>query len=104
MNTANLQLEGMLLALSALCRALREKGVMNDAEIADALGTAEAAARARGGASALRGANVEAIHFPIRFLRLALKEGPCALDFSSIAAEVGTTKVGAAKSGPGLAP
>ena len=37
MNTANLQMEGTLLALAALCEALKRKGMLNGEEIAEAL-------------------------------------------------------------------
>jgi hypothetical protein len=42
MNVANLQLEGMLLALMALLDSIKRKGVRNGQEIDDALETAEA--------------------------------------------------------------
>lgn len=92
MNTANLQLEGLLLALSALCMTLKQKGILSDTEIVDALRAAEAAAKARGDTSDLRNANIDAIHFPIRFLRRAVESGPDALDFCGIAARVGSSR------------
>lgn len=92
MNTANLQLEGLLLALSALCMTLKQKGVLSDAEIEDAFRAAEVAAKARGVTSELRNANVDAVHFPIRFLKRAMESGPEALDFCGIAARVGSSK------------
>ncbi len=72
MNTANLQLKGVLLALYALLNALKRKGVLNQGEIEAALQEAEAnsiaEARER---DELSKANAEAVSFPIRFLREA---------------------------------
>lgn len=92
MNTANLQVEGLLLALSALCMTLKQKGLLSDAEIGEAFRAAETAAQARGDTSDLRTANIDAIHFPIRFLRRAIESGPEALDFCGIASRVGSSK------------
>ena len=87
MNTANLQMEGVLLALAALCAELRRGGALNDEDLGRAFSVAERGASAR--AASLRNANAEAILFPIRFLRLGLRDGAQALDYGSIAAEVG---------------
>ena len=87
MNTANLQLEGLLLAVAALCGELKRKGVLDGAEIASALDRAEQGASAR--VSELSDANVEAIHFPMRFLRQALRDVDERLDYRTIAAEIG---------------
>jgi hypothetical protein len=92
MNTANLQLEGLLLALSALCMTMKQKGLLTDAEIVGALRAAETAAKARGDTSELRTANIDAIHFPIRFLKRAVESGPEGLDFCGIASRVGSSK------------
>lgn len=92
MNTANLQLEGLLLAISALCATLKAKGILDDADIAGALTAAEAAAEKRCGSSTLSSANVDAVRFPIRFLRGALEAGPGAFDFCGIAAGVAASK------------
>jgi len=73
MNTANLQTEGLLLAVSALVDAIRRSGVLSDREIADALTRAESLARQDPGRPAsVSAANVEAICFPIRFLASSL--------------------------------
>jgi hypothetical protein len=86
MNTANLQMEGLLLALAALCRELERKGALDSAGIGVALDQAEArATRSNGEVS---DSNAEAIRFPIRFLRLALENGE-ALDYQAIAARIG---------------
>lgn len=97
MNTANLQMEGTLLALAALCEVLQRKGVMTGDEIAQALSCAEAGISSR--APGMSEANREAIRFPIRFLRRAMERDGSALDYAAIAAGVGRTRDGA-RSGP----
>jgi len=87
MNTANLQMEGMLLALAAICEALKRKNMLTGSEIVEALDRAEQGASAR--ALGLSDANAEAIRFPIRFLRRALERDGQALDYTTIAADVG---------------
>ncbi|CAA0096696.1 Uncharacterised protein [Starkeya nomas] len=87
MNTANLQMEGVLLALAALCDVLKRKDVLNGDEIAAALDRAEKGASAR--APGLSEANVEAIRFPIRFLCRAMERDGDALDYAAIAAGIG---------------
>jgi len=87
MNTANLQMEGTLLALAALCETLKRKGMLTGEEIAEALDCAERGASAR--APGLSDANAEAIRFPIRFLRRAMERDGEALDYAAIAAGVG---------------
>lgn len=68
MNTANLQLEGLLLALGSLMRALKNKGLLTEAEIQDMLREAEARAAGEARPEGLSAANVHAVMFPIRFL------------------------------------
>jgi hypothetical protein len=87
MNTANLQMEGLLLALGALCRELQRKGALEKAGIAAALDNAEACATRSNGE--VSDSNAEAIRFPIRFLRLALQDDGEVLDYQAIAARVG---------------
>ena len=87
MNTANLQLEGLLLAVSAMAEALKSKNLLSQAEIDDALERAEAIAGSDPGRSGqMSPANVAAVLFPIRFLREAngAREG----SFSKLAAQV----------------
>lgn len=70
MNTANLQLEGLIMAVAALSNALVAKGAISHKEIAAALGSAERAVEdddSRG----LSDANRAATLFPIRVLVLA---------------------------------
>lgn len=87
MNTANLQLEGLLLAMAALFGELKRKGVLVSGEIEAALDRADSGASAR--ATELSDANREAIHFPVRFLREALRDGAKPLDYRTITAEIG---------------
>jgi hypothetical protein len=91
MNTANLQIEGMLLTLSALMRMLREKGILEAGDIDTVLQQAERSARNdRGRAGDISPSNAEAILFPIRFLQLAQSLDPNAPQiFTKIAAAVG---------------
>lgn len=95
MNQANLQLEGLLMALAALNRMLVEKGLASSQEIDTALRRAEAHItsddRFQGGELAL--ANRDAMCFPIRLLRLANGDEDCAaVGFSDLARQVGLTK------------
>lgn len=72
MNTANLQLEGVLMAMAAICRLLREKGLVEEEDIDDILRRAEellAADKQR--SDQISSANIEAMLFPLRFLRKA---------------------------------
>lgn len=94
MNTANLQLEGLLVAISSLVETMRRKGLLTQQEIEDALSNAEAAV----GADPQRppevsASNVDAICFPIRFLKLAMAATPGShMFFSETTAMVGETK------------
>lgn len=87
MNTANLQLEGLLLAVSAMADALKTKELLSQAEIDAALERAEEIAGSDPGRSEqMSAANVAAVLFPIRFLREAnaTSDG----SFSRLAAQV----------------
>lgn len=95
MNTANLQLEGVYAALAALMTALRQKNLLSEAEIEEALAAAEKGiASDPGRPSELSGANVDAICFPLRFLRLANRNAAAgqSMSFVQLAAEVGRSK------------
>lgn len=70
MNTANLQLEGLYMAIAALVELLKEKGLADQQEIDAALARAERAAF-DGKDNDLSSSNLEAIGFPIRLLRLS---------------------------------
>ncbi|MGP2493894.1 hypothetical protein ACTDI4_19980 [Mesorhizobium sp. PUT5] len=75
MNVANLQLEGLLMAVAAVNRLLVHKGVVSAQEIDAALKEAEAS-ECR--SDDIPPANREAIVFPIRLLRLANQQPPAA--------------------------
>lgn len=95
MSPANLQIEGILLAMAALNRALVDKGMLTLEEIDQALHRAEAAATSEERmAEELSPAHRDAVCFPIRFLRLAngREVGPNALSFSSLTRDIGLTK------------
>lgn len=95
MNTANLQLEGLYVVLSALLVAMRDKGLFDNQEIDRLLAEAEATIASDPDRPAeMRDANVDAICFPVRFLRQALlasSEGR-GCSFAQLAARVGQTK------------
>ncbi len=94
MNVANLQLEGLCLAIAAINRALVEKGVLSQLEIDDALLKAEATARGDNRfVEDLNPSNRDAICFPIRVLQIAndtRAERPWS--FTELAKLVGETK------------
>jgi hypothetical protein len=72
-NTANLQLEGVYIVLSALIEALVAKGVLQKPELIAILSEVERRIGAdRSRPAEIRGANVEAAQFPARFLKSAL--------------------------------
>jgi hypothetical protein len=92
MNTANLQLEGLYVAVAAILNAIREKGLLTEQEIERALAGAEQVAL--GDRSQLSPAHVDGICFPLRLLRLANKAGAQGQQrsFSELATRVGQTK------------
>lgn len=95
MNTANLQLEGVYAVLAALVGALRDKGVLQAEEIDGLLGDVEQhLASDPHRLNELRDANVDAICFPARFLRLALRDSSAGeiFSFTQLASRVGQTK------------
>jgi hypothetical protein len=95
MNTANLQLEGLYVAVAAITNALVEKGILSRGEVEEALRSAEAAAlggnRAGGEMSA---ANRDAVAFPARLLILANSMAAAGnmVPFSELARRVGATR------------
>jgi hypothetical protein len=95
MNTANLQLEGICAILAGLLGIMRDKGLLNSEEINQLLeGIEKSLASDPNRPAELRGANVDAICFPARFLRLALQassEGGQP-SFMELAGQVGLTK------------
>lgn len=88
MNTANLQLEGLLLGMASLFRLLREKGLLSSAEIAGCLDAAMEMADQDTTRNYITPANQNAIRFPIDFLRRAALADENQ-QFSALAAEVG---------------
>jgi hypothetical protein len=93
MNAANLQLEGLLLALYALLDGLKQKGLLTEQEIEQALSTAEANALADPQrVSQLSPASLDGMIFPIRFLRIANTASKVPETFTTIAQLVGETK------------
>lgn len=95
MNPANLQLEGLIMAVANLNRLFVEKGLLTPHEIQAALNRAEARLTSddRFQDNDIRLANRDAICFPIRFLLLANGDEACAgAGFSEVARKVGLTK------------
>lgn len=93
MNTANLQLEGLYMAVAALTETLKQKGLLDTTDVDGALARAERSAvdAAERGLSA---ANIEAISFPIRLLRVANATSFAGhpLPFSELTRRVGEAK------------
>lgn len=73
MNTANPQLEGLYLALSALVRQMIIKGVLSEEDLDTAMSQARQQAEADFDTSPLPDANRKAVLFPIDLLALAGK-------------------------------
>ncbi|HEY8575993.1 MAG TPA: hypothetical protein VIL88_06610 [Devosia sp.] len=95
MNTANLQLEGLLIAVASLNQALARKGLLSTAEIDHALAVAEQTALGDDRVMEdLSPANRDAIAFPVRLLRLAnnMADGAGVPTFGELARMVGETK------------
>ncbi len=94
MNSANLQIEGLLMAVASVTRALVDKGVLTSAEVEKALATAEQTAMGDDRVSEdLSPANRDAIAFPLRLLRMANSaEGESALSFAELTRMVGMAK------------
>ena len=95
MNTANLQLEGLYLAIASINSALVRKGLLTVEEIDMALRRAEANASGEDRLTEdLSPANRDAVCFPIRLLQIANNsqaEGEIP-QFSELARLVGETK------------
>ena len=93
MNTANLQLEGLLLAVSNLIEMLRRKGLVTQQEIEETLNEALGAARRDADGRNISPAQGAGMEFPIRFLLTAtnLSDGP-PQTFSEVAAMIGETR------------
>jgi len=95
MNVANLQLQGLYLALAAINNALVAKGLLTREEIGTALERAEQIALGDDRIfEDLTPASRDAVAFPLRFLTLANASATetGTLDFSELARLVGQTK------------
>lgn len=93
MNTANLQLQGLLMALAAVLEVMQREGLLETEQLDAVLARAEEKACADLASQELSGANRDAVLFPIRALRWAAASGN-SLTFSALAGIVGETKPG----------
>jgi hypothetical protein len=96
LNTANLQLEGLLIALASMNSLLVAKGLVSAEEVTNALNIAEQTVLGDDRMDGLDPAQRDAIAFPIRLLRLAGNgsTGRQIQPFSELARLVGETKPG----------
>lgn len=95
MNQANLQLEGLIMAVAAVNRLLVEKGLLTPHEIDVALRRAESRITSddRFQDQDISLSNRDAMCFPLRVLLLANGDEDCAAaSFSDLARQVGLTK------------
>ncbi|MDB5612644.1 MAG: hypothetical protein JWQ22_297 [Devosia sp.] len=95
MNTANLQLEGLVMAMAGINQALVSKGVLSRAELDKVLAISEQTALGDDRvAEDLSPSNRDAVAFPIRLLRLAnnMADGGGVPSFGELARMVGETK------------
>jgi hypothetical protein len=96
MNSANLQLEGLYLAVAAMHETLISKGLVSRQEVDDAMRAAEQTAiNDNRSIESLRPAERDALAFPARLLRMAnstVAEGE-ALSFTALARRVGSVKM-----------
>lgn len=95
MNVANLQLEGLLMAVAAINNALVHKGLLSVDEIDRALRTAEASITGDERVyEDFTPSNRDAVCFPLRFLQQAnLGQSETSVQsFSELAKSVGQTK------------
>jgi hypothetical protein len=91
MNTANLQLEGLYMAVAGLIELLKEKELASANEVDAALARAEKSAVE---GKDLSPSNLGAVAFPIRLLRIANTNSFAghSLPFQELARRVGETK------------
>lgn len=76
MNTANLQLEGLIMAIAAINHTLVRKGILSVEEIDAALTKAQANMVDATRVAELSNANRDAINFPLRMLQLTNQCAP----------------------------
>lgn len=92
MNVANLQLEGLLMAVASINSTLVRKGLLTSDEVDDALRRAEAGLTGEERLyQDMSPANRDAVCFPIRLLQLA-NRAPATSTFSDLARLVAQTK------------
>lgn len=94
MNTANLKLEGLYLAIAAVNNALVAKGLLTREEMHTALRMAEETAISDYRVEELSPANRDAVAFPARILQLANNSASATelVPFSELAKRVGKLK------------
>jgi hypothetical protein len=94
MNTGNLQLEGLYLAVAALVDLLVAKGLVRADEVDGALALAEETAASDPHVDQLSRSNRDAMLFPIRILRMAnnSSSGEGTPPFSELTRQVGELK------------
>lgn len=94
MNVANLQIEGLLMAVAAINHLLVRKGLLTVGEIDTALAKAQANMTSEERAQELSSSNRDAINFPIRLLQVTNHCAPEAdlPTFSELARIVGEIK------------
>jgi hypothetical protein len=91
MNTANLELEGLYVAIAAVNHLLVQKGLITQTELQGVLDHAHDVAKTAASERELSGSNREAICFPIRFLMLACDKADRGepIDFQSVTRDIG---------------
>lgn len=94
MNVANLQLEGLLMAVASINHVLVQKGPVSKEELNGALLKALSSETSQDRAEEMSSSNRDAVNFPIRFLQLANQCQPEAdlPSFSTLAKMVGQVK------------
>ena len=94
MNVANLQIEGLLMAVAAVNHVLVKKGSVTQTEIDEALAKAQANMTSEERSQELSPAHQDAINFPIRVLQITNHCAPEAdlPPFSDLARMVGEIK------------
>ena len=92
MNVANLQLEGMLLAFTAVLRSLVASGALSETQLRTALADAEQTGLGdRQRCDQLSPSQRESLAFAARFLSIATRADSGMRPFSEVAREVGRT-------------
>ena len=94
MNTANLQLQGLYVAIAAITKALVVKGLLTHEEVDRALREAEMTSLADYRSDETEAPNREAMAFAARFLRVVNNAVPGEQmpSFSQVARQVGEAK------------